>query len=123
MWHGPGQKYFRTTMLTGTALTPEIDLTPGFCISSILLPVGFQGTILSFQGGDGPGGTYRDTYDSAIPPNEVVAGLRADGNIILDPSVIAGLKGLRFLKIRAGSTVSPQVQAGDRAIVLCTHFF
>lgn len=122
MWHGPGQKYSTGTIANGDSLSDAIDIG-GFSPSAIIVPVGFVGSLISWQVSDSLAGAYVDLYDGASPPNEVVDGILAGKAIGLSPSTISWLKGVRFVRVRAGSVVSPQSQNAPRQVVLCTHFF
>lgn len=110
--HGNGS----VTIADGASLSNAFDLTPTNRLVGVELPSGWTTQSITFQVSlDGT--TYVSAYD-------------ADGNEIVIPSAVASrfyglsaaqqvaLYGARYVKVRSGTTASPQNQAGGDVIKL-----
>lgn len=83
-------------------------------LRAIVLPAGFEGTYVSFLASDAPEGDYVPVHDGA--GNEVLVAVEASTFVGIPADVRGGLSGISWLKIRAGSSVAPVVQAANRAL-------
>lgn len=98
----------------GAALSAAVNFRYAWA-EGILLPAGFEGASLSFQFGETPLGTFFDVYDEAGFEVMVVAGA---GRFVGFDTCSAELRGIQFMKVRAGSAASPILQAADRTLLL-----
>lgn len=60
-------------------------------------------------------GTYLPVYGPTGTETKITTGTSAK-IIVLTPTTIGDLDGLRFLKLRSGTEASPVAQAGDRTL-------
>jgi len=79
-------------------------------IISIVTPSSWTSANLTFQGANDLDDTFVDIYDSA--GNEIAIVADTD-RIITDLPELAGIK---YLKVRSGTSSAPVVQGGDRLI-------
>lgn len=100
------------TIAAGTALTPEIDMG-GKRLARITTPAAWTTANLTFQVAPISGGTFNDLYDSGGTEYTVTA---AASRTIIIP--LADFIGLRFIKIRSGTTGTPVAQAADRILTI-----
>lgn len=102
------------TIASGAALSGAIDLG-GADDFAIVMPSAWTTANLSFQGSDSLTGTYADLYTDG--GNEVVVSAAASRVISL-ANVRQFLGGVRFLKIRSGTTGTPVNQAAERSLTI-----
>lgn len=100
------------TIAAGDSLSDGIPVRI-YDLTGIELPEGFEGSLVTFQAARQADGTYVDVHDETGDETIVVAGASRFIPLVRDE-----LKGVRFLKVRAGMAVAPQVQAADRTIFL-----
>lgn len=99
------------TISNGASLSAAIDLQ-GRHLIGIVMPADWTAANLTFQVAQTADGTFADVYDSA--GNELVA-VAAASRFICD---IPELQGVRFLKIRSGTTGTPVNQGAARTLSL-----
>lgn len=105
----------QATIANGSALSPAIDLGLQR-LHRIRLPAGWTAAGLTFQDSD-DGVTFGDSYTDAAEyavPSAVAAVGRS---ILVDQALFYGI---RFLKVRSGTSAAPVNQAADRVINLVT---
>lgn len=99
----------------GQALSAAVDLADQR-LHRIAIPTGFTAAAITFSA-SATGATYHDLYDTSgevtIPAGVVAAGR----TIVVDPSAFFGV---RFLKIRSGTSAAPVVQGADATLTLVT---
>ena len=101
------------TILNGASLSGALDLTiSGGPPVGIQMPAAWTAANLTFQVSF-DGTTYQDFYDSA--GTEIAVTAAAARFIALDPT---NYFGVRFVKIRSGTSGVPVNQLADRAIIL-----
>jgi hypothetical protein len=95
-------------------LSGAIDLGDGGLVA-LQMPSGWDTGGLSFQASSDLGGTYADVYTSTSlgVSTELTIGAAASEYIALNASVFAGM---RYIKIRSGTTGSPVTQTAARTI-------
>lgn len=102
---------------SGQSITPEIDLfdTTGELgrLEIIQMPSSWTTADLTFQIGDGSGGVFNNQYDDEGTEATIVAAASRAIDINSDIT-----KGMRFIKIRSGTSGSPVNQAADRTLKL-----
>lgn len=97
---------------SGAALSDGVDL--GYCVvCAIQMPAAWTTANLTFQGRCAPELAWMDVYTSTGVEVNVTAA--ASRFIIVDPSDFAGL---RFLRVRSGTTGTPVNQAAGRELRL-----
>ncbi|MFQ5850898.1 MAG: hypothetical protein ACE5JU_09955 [Candidatus Binatia bacterium] len=102
------------TIAAAASLSGEIDLE-GFKIIGIVMPAAWTAANLTFQAADVTGGTFQDVFDDA--GTEVTVTVAAARYIGLD-ATMPELAGIRFLKIRSGTSAVPVNQAAARTLTL-----
>lgn len=100
---------------SGAALSPVIDLGLQR-LHRIRLPAGWTAAGLTFQDSD-DGSTFGDTFTDAAEYTIASAVAAAGRSILVNQELFYGI---RFLKIRSGTSGAPVNQAADRAITLVT---
>ena len=103
------------TISAGQAITAEID-TGGKRLARIAIPASWTTANITFQVAPISGGTFTDLYDSGGTEYNVTVG-GASRTIIIP---LADMIGLRFIKIRSGTTGTPVNQAADRILAIAT---
>lgn len=95
-------------------LSSAIDIGDGGLVA-IQMPSSWDAAGLSFQASSDPAGTYADVYTSTTAgvSTELTIGAAASEYIALNASVFAGL---RYIKIRSGTTGSPVTQTAARTL-------
>lgn len=102
-----------TEIADGQSLSDVIDLK-GMRLAAIILPSGLAGTSLTFQV-SADGTTWADAYKTDDSELEyTVAASRAITDLL-------ELIGVRFLKIRTGTSGSPQNQTGAKTLQLVLY--
>lgn len=99
------------TIANGQSLSAAVDLE-GRKIAGVFMPAAWTAANLTFQASDAAAGTYADVYDTAGTEISVTA---AVSRALMDPSKLAGI---RFLKIRSGTSAVPVNQLADRILIL-----
>ena len=99
------------TISNGTALSPAVDLTQ-YSLVGLVMPSGWTAANLTFQGSV-DNSNFFDLYDSGAEIN--LGAAAASRYVLLNPAVFAGL---RYLKVRSGTSAAPVNQGADRAITL-----
>lgn len=107
----------------GSALSDPIDLL-GYVPKGIEVPAGFQGTTVSLQAAQvlTPDPTihaqypYQDVFTSG--GGQVTMTVAASTYVTFTSADQEQLSGVRFMRLRAGTTGAPQVQAADRNFFL-----
>jgi hypothetical protein len=94
-------------------LTSEIDLGKGGKLQGIYMPASWTTADLTLQAASETGGTFLDVYDDAA--TEASIGAAASRYLSLYPDVFAGI---RFIKIRSGTTATPVQQGAARTLIL-----
>jgi hypothetical protein len=103
------------SIASGAALTGAIDLADQR-LHRIALPAGWTAAAITFQA-SANGTTFNDLYDAngeVTLPTAIVGASRA---IVVDP---AAFLGIRYLKIRSGTSAAPVNQAAQRDLTLVT---
>jgi hypothetical protein len=104
------------TIASGASLSPAIDLA-SLGVARIVMPAAWTTANLTFQTSQ-DGLTYQDLYDAYGVEYTVIAVVAH--NIILPPSDFVGM---RYLKVRSGTSGSPVTQGGARTVTLITRAF
>jgi hypothetical protein len=94
-------------------ITSEIDLGKGGKLQGIYMPAAWTTAAITLQASDASGGTFRDVYDNAGTEESITAA--ASQYISLYPDTFAGV---RFIKIRSGTSATPVTQAAARTLIL-----
>ncbi len=100
------------TIANGAALSGTVD-SGGMRLVGILTPAAVTGTQLTLQASPDRGSTFFDVYDAA--GNEYVITVGTSRFIPLDPAATAGM---RYLRLRSGTTTSPVNQAQSTTLTL-----
>lgn len=98
----------------GASLSGEIDLQ-GFSLQAIVMPSAWTAANLTFQASDTSGGTFNNVHDDAGA--EVTVTAAASRCIGLD-AVARELDGLRYVKVRSGTSGTPVNQGAERTLTL-----
>src|SRR4051812_11529961 len=108
-----GDSSVLTATFAASASLSDAQDVSGMKLFTFILPAGFQGTALTFQASDSLAGTYVDLYDDA--GNEVSVTVAAGRAVAVDQKSVA-LAAVQYLKIRSGTSASPQVQSSQRLV-------
>lgn len=103
------------TILNGQSLSPEV-LIGNATLVGIIMPAAWTAAGLSFQAAEKPtadSGTYGNVFDSSGV--ELTIPASASQYLALDPAKMCGL---RFMKIRSGTSGTPVAQGADRILIL-----
>jgi hypothetical protein len=101
------------TIANGTSLSQGIDLE-GKTLLGIHMPAGWDATSLTFQVSE-DGVTYDNLYDNL--GNEKTIIVANNRYIYASPSDWVGI---RFIKVRSGTSATPVNQTANRNIILIT---
>jgi hypothetical protein len=104
-------KYSRTTISNGTALSPAV-LAAGK-LTGIQMPAAWTAADITFQGSV-DGVTFYDMFDST--GTEVDLTVAASRYVAINPPIEVS----PYIKVRSGTTGTPVNQAADRQVIL--HF-
>ncbi len=105
------------TIANGTALSAEVDLG-GAVLVGIQMPAAWTAANLTFQAAEKAGGTFNNVYNDA--GTELTVTAAAARHILLaSPYALAGM---RYLKVRSGTSGVPVNQAADRAMFLLVKY-
>ncbi len=99
------------TIVNATSLSAVLDLE-GRTIAGVLMPAAWTAANLTFQGADLSAGTFADVNDNAGAEVAVTA---AAAKMITG---FSKLDGLRFIKVRSGTSAVPVNQLADRVLTL-----
>lgn len=99
-----------TTIANGTSLSGAIDLGAA-TLFGVQIPSSWTAASLTFQAST-DGVTYSNLYDSV--GTEIVASVAASQFVVM--SIPAQWIGIRFLKIRSGTSGAPVNQGADRTL-------
>lgn len=100
-----------TLIASGTSLSAAIDLR-GTTMVGVIMPASWTTANLSFQASV-DGQNYYDIYDMSGTEESVAAD--ASRFIAINPSELAGV---RYIKLRSGTTGTPVNQGADRTLSL-----
>lgn len=100
------------TILSGASLSSAIDLSAGR-LSRIAIPASWTTANLTFQT-SADNSTFNDLYDSYGTEYTVTVGGASRAIVI----PLADFIGVRYLKIRSGTTGTPVNQGADRILTL-----
>ncbi len=105
------------TIASGASLTPEIDLFDSSGelgrLEIIQMPATWTAANLTFQIADASGGTFNNQYDDE--GNEAVVVADASRSIDINSDIT---KGMRYIKIRSGTSGTPVNQGAARTLKL-----
>lgn len=101
----------QATIASGQSLSAALDLQQ-YSLVGLLLPSAWTAAAVTFQGSI-DGSNFFDLYDSGAEIN--LGAAAASRYLLLSPSAFAGL---RYLKVRSGTSGTPVNQAADRALTL-----
>ena len=107
------------TIASGASLSDAVDTGNTNSLSSIvaiIMPSAWTAADLTFQASATVDGTYNDVYDD--DDNEVTVQAGASRHIVLDDEMRSHMAGLRFIKIRSGTSGTPVNQGAGRSITL-----
>jgi|SRR6185369_11103947 len=98
-------------ILNGQSLSAAIDIDcDGLC--ALIMPSAWTVANLTFQASESLAGVYNNVYDSSGTELQITAA--ASRHITLNPLNFAGM---RFIKVRSGTSGAAVNQAADRIIV------
>ena len=103
------------TIATGTAVSDAVDLGSSSLVG-LATPAGWTTAVITFQVSI-DGTTYFD-YETALGAEVTLASTAASRYRALDP---ADLAGVRYLKVRSGTSAAPVNQTGGDVIQLVTR--
>lgn len=103
------------TIASGASLTGAIDLED-FNLISIEMPIAWTTANLTLQASKESAGQYKDVYDDAGTEVSITAA----GNrfLVIGTVTKAAIRGLRFIKLRSGTTGTPVNQDAKREIIV-----
>ena len=102
---------YSVTIPSGTALSPEINLS-GYIPVALVFPSAWTTANITFQVRT-DSGDWVNAYTAA--GSEVVASAAADRYVSLDP---VQMFGATHLRLRSGTSGTPVNQAADRAVIV-----
>lgn len=106
-------KDFVTAVIaSGASLSGAVDLR-GVVLVGVNMPADWTAADLTFQATHEEAGTYQNVFDA--DDAEVTVQAAEDRYIVLEPAKYAGI---RFLKVRSGTSGTPVNQAAARTLVL-----
>jgi hypothetical protein len=101
---------------SGNSLSDAIDLE-GYDLKAVEMPVVWtSANAMTFQAAEKIGGTYQNVYDDA--GNEVSVSASNSRCIKIGATLSKDLAGLRFLKIRSGTSASAVAAGADTTLLL-----
>ena len=110
---GASRKDVQVLIAVGTSLSAAIDLGNGN-LAAILMPAGWDAAGLTFQGSIDGLSAFSNIYDAGTELTLTVAAGRYQ---TLDPTKWLGI---RYVKVRSGTSGAPVVQTADRVLSLLT---
>lgn len=109
---GPLSVAVSATILSGQSLSSVIDLSEGR-LARIHIPAAWTAANLTFQASS-DGASFADLYDAYGAEYSVVVGGAARS--IMVP--LSDFIGIRYIKVRSGTSAAPVNQAADRTLTL-----
>lgn len=104
---------FSATIVSGASLSGAIDVA-GTTLISIQMPAAWTAANLTFQG-SADGSTYADVYNDS--GDEYSIPVSASRFVMLD-QVQNRFRGMRYFKVRSGTSGTPVNQGADRVLSL-----
>jgi hypothetical protein len=104
------------TIANAASLSNALDLTGGRLVA-ISLPAAWTAANLTLQASADGGVTFQDVYDKAGTEVTITVG-GANRYIVLDSNTIDALDGIRFIKLRSGTTAVPVAQGAQRDLIV-----
>lgn len=102
----------------GESISSEIDLGYGKYFT-LVMPGEWDAADLTFQASFDEGGTYQDIYDDLGSVILIPAEAGQTISIVINAITFAGV---RYIKIRSGTTAVPVVQTASRTIkIICSR--
>lgn len=98
----------------GASQSGEVDLG-GLSVQAIVMPAAWTAANLTFLAADATGGTFNPVHDDG--GTEVTVTAAAARCIGMDAAA-RELDGLRYIKVRSGTTATPVNQAAERTLTL-----
>jgi hypothetical protein len=102
------------TIANGASLSGAVNLGNGG-LAAIVMPSAWTAAVLTFQGSS-DGTNFYNLYDDT--GSEITATVSTSRIVALQPSLFAGL---RYVKVRSGTSGAAVNQGGERALVLLTR--
>lgn len=102
----------RAVIASGASLSGVIDCLERV-VMAIQMPADWTTANLTFQASNDLAGTYQDVYREGTEVNIAAAD---DRYIVFDPPT--KLAGLRYIKVRSGTSASPVNQGAARTLIL-----
>lgn len=110
------------TILSGQSITDAIDLGANR-LHRLITPTAWTAAAITFQSSD-DGVSYRDLYTVAVDGTATEVSIASAGiptaaarSFVLDPVVFLGV---RYLKVRSGTSAAAVNQGADRTLTLVT---
>lgn len=100
------------TISSGQSLSAAVDLGAEYELVRVALPASWDAANLTLQASE-DGSTYNNLYDAFGVEYTLVAAASRD--IVI---TTGDLRGIRYLKIRSGTSGTPVSQTADRVITL-----
>jgi len=100
------------TIANAASLSGEVDLG-GASRIAIQMPAAWTAANLTFQASDESGGTFADVVNDAGTEIVVTATI---SQVIVIVTALKELAGLRFIKIRSGTSATPVAQGAERVL-------
>lgn len=104
-------KFFPVRIVNGASISDPMDLQ-GWTPKGFFIPGTIQGVTLTFLASNELNGQYNDVKDSG--GTEVSITVASAQYTIALQALLIVLAGLRFVKVRTGTSASPQVQSAGR---------
>jgi hypothetical protein len=107
------------TIANGAALSGAVD-TRGATIEAIEMPAAWTAADLTFQAADSETGTFSDVYDAL--GGEITVVVAASRTVTIQDPFDYNMRGLRYVKVRSGTSGTPVNQAGARTLYLICKY-
>jgi hypothetical protein len=101
------------TISSGTSQSAALDLSD-YAIAAIITPAAIDTAALTFLASDNQSGTYVPVYDDAGTEVSIASSNNIASRAIVDKAILEQLAGLRWLKIRSGTSGTPVNTTADR---------
>lgn len=105
------------TITSGQSLSSAIDVSD-MAILTVYMPAAWDSAAITFTASATQTGTYGSVYDDAGTEVSITSANAVAGRVIVDKTILEQLAGLRWLKVRSGTTATPVNQTADRAITV-----
>lgn len=102
------------TIANGESLSGEVDLE-GYTLCALSMPAAWTAADITFAAATATGGTFNPLLDDA--GNEVTSKAAAS-NVYAQDINMGKLAGVRFIKLRSGTSASAVAQGAERIITL-----